>query len=138
VVACLFGKDPNNPFKTPAESLTIDCNVLTRQDWRALAWLTQQLIGPFGCVEAVPVGGQEFAKALKPYIQSRSDVVLIAKDILITGESIEKQRNGRVAKGVVVFARSVPPSWVLPLFTITQPTVLPIREKQELAEVPCG
>lgn len=81
------------------------------------ATLIARRVGAFGRVEGVPTGGDALARCLARWEQPTSDVLLIVDDVLTTGESIRRQRNGRKAVGWVVFDRSAEfgierPSWV--------------------------
>lgn len=90
------------PFK-------VDCDVLTPADWAALArFLAPQLW--FAEVEGVPRGGIPFADALRRH--SIGEGLLIVDDVLTTGASMEAQRAGREAQGLVLFARGPCPPWV--------------------------
>ena len=91
----------------------IECDDLTLKDWACAARLVMDQFG-FGQVEGVPRGGLLFAEALKPYVTGGH--LLIVDDVLTTGASMEAQRDGRTALGVVLFARGVCPGWVTPIF----------------------
>lgn len=93
----------------------IDCNALTAEDWDTLAALMAARLPWFGTVEGVPRGGLAFAEALRPHARPGSGL-LIADDVCTTGASLERQRNGRPALGVVLFARGSCPAWVIPVF----------------------
>jgi orotate phosphoribosyltransferase len=97
-------------------SLKIDCDALTVGDIRTLAWLAAEVADPFDSVEGVPHGGDRLAANLEPYIEIICNRLLIVDDVLTTGASMEKQRAGREAQGVVIFARGPCPDWVTPLF----------------------
>lgn len=104
----------------------IDCDSLSEGDLDTLALLVAEdcRIGPFYLVEGVPTGGLRFAKALEKYALSKyKDIqnprILIVDDVLTTGASMEEQRAGRDAQGVVIFARGTCPSWIVPLFQMT-------------------
>lgn len=94
----------------------IRCDELSGDDWKCLARIAHDLIGAWGSVEGVLAGGVPFAAALAAHVTKGP--VLIADDVLTTGASMEEQRAGRDAIGVVVFARAVCPSWVMPIFTL--------------------
>ncbi len=97
----------------------IECEALTDVDIKCLAWRTVELIGGTYAVEGVPTGGLRFAKALKKFMHMSVDI-LIVDDVLTTGASMEEQRAGREAKGIVIFARGPCPDWVTPLFQCVQ------------------
>jgi orotate phosphoribosyltransferase len=94
----------------------IACDALTTDDWKTLAMMAAEILPPFGRVEAVPRGGLLFAISLNKYINPDSSVLLICEDVVTTGGSVERIRDGRDAIGVCVFARGPVPSWVTPLF----------------------
>jgi orotate phosphoribosyltransferase len=93
----------------------IDCDALTAGDIEALAALIAASVHPFSRVEGVPRGGLALAEALESYTQSPGGL-LIVDDVLTTGASMEEQRAGREAEGVVVFARGLCPAWVWAVF----------------------
>ena len=95
----------------------IDCDALSQEDWRCLAQVVADIIGPIGRVEGVPRGGLQLAVALWPYITTGP--LLIVDDVLTTGASMEAHRAGRDAVGTVIFARRTCPSWVYPIFQVT-------------------
>lgn len=97
----------------------IDCSALTATDLQALASRAAQMLPPFGRVEGIPTGGLQFADYLKQHIDPNADQLLIADDVLTTGASMEEYRAGRSAIGVVIFARGIPPVWVVPLLVLT-------------------
>lgn len=91
---------------------------------RTFASMIAQRAGPFGRVEGVPTGGLLLAELLRPFLCSDSDNLLIADDVLTTGDSITRHRNGRDAVGWVVFDRSAGfpgvkrPGWVNSLWRL--------------------
>jgi len=95
-------------------SFKIDCDALTADDWSALAAIAVKRLPPFGSVEGVPTGGIPFARALEVY--ATEGPVLIADDVLTTGGSMDRQRAGRDAIGVVIFARGLLLPWVHAIF----------------------
>ncbi len=97
------------PFK-------IECDTLTYNDWRCLAAIAASIIGEFGDIEGVPQGGLPFANTLSRY--KTKGPLLIVDDVLTTGGSMERQRDGRQVKGIVAFARSTPPDWVQYIFLL--------------------
>jgi hypothetical protein len=94
----LFQHCPRNPFKRASGSMSdwkIECEALTANDWEALAVMAVALLPPFGRVAGVPRGGVPFADALRRYTDPNSwSVVLIAEDVVTTGASMERVRNG--------------------------------------------
>jgi len=99
----------------------IDCDALTSEDWSALANIVAARFG-FSAVEGVPKGGLAFAGALRP-LERATPVgypLLIVDDVLTTGRSMEEQRNGRTAIGIVLFSRTMDfPRWIHPIFTMS-------------------
>ena len=101
----------------------IDCDALTDADWATLAAMAAPLLQPFKEVEAIPRGGVRFAAALRPYAKPDASLLLLADDVLTTGESMERARaGGGKVIGVVAFARGPWSEWVTPLFVARQVT----------------
>lgn len=99
----------------------IDCDALTDKEIRAIVAIMLSRIPSFGRVEGVPKGGLRLAEALKVFSLGESLPLLIVDDVITTGNSMEKQRAGRTAIGVVIFSRtSVYPSWIHPLFVMPE------------------
>ena len=94
----------------------IDCDALSFGDIHTLARMIRLIVPPFAVVEGVPRGGLLLAKLLSQYCIRPPGPLLIVDDVLTTGESMEQHRAGRIARGVVIFARGPVPSWVTPLF----------------------
>lgn len=102
--------------------LIIDCNALTPADWETIANLALETLPSFGQVEGVPRGGLPLAALFAEFATGLPhDPLLIVDDVYTTGKNIERQRNGRDAIGLVLFARSPPPAWVRPLFQLMVP-----------------
>ncbi len=97
-------------------SWKIDCDALSPGDWATIAHVigTQVL---FGSVEGVPRGGDILADLLQSYVYIDKGL-LIVDDVLTTGQSMEVQRAGRDAQGVVLFSRGVCPAWVTPIWQL--------------------
>lgn len=103
----------------------IECDALTDEDWKTLAVMMRQTIGPFSSVEGVPTGGLKLAEYLKPMCVENTYTHLIVDDVLTTGNSMEDLRKFRQLNyegnliriiGGVVFARGPCPNWVIALF----------------------
>lgn len=100
----------------------IDCDALTDEDWATLARLIYESVPRFKKVIGIPDGGLKLAKALKVYrFPNPENPVLIVDDVLTTGKSMERIRQsvGDDCIGVVVFARGECPSWITPLFRLS-------------------
>ena len=95
----------------------IDCDALTDNDISTLARMIHEHV-VFGYVEWVSGGGERLGKAMLKWRNVYSSTLLIVDDVLTTGGSMEVQRAGRKAVGVVIFARGVCPAWVKPLFAM--------------------
>lgn len=138
----LFQYRWGDPFKLRSgitSEWKIECDDLTQEDWEALACMAFPLLEPFGEVVGVPRGGLPLANAMATYSRSCSVTyfhpshdwclgsplpLLIAEDVMTTGDSMERLRAqypNRTVIGVCVFARGVPPTWVTPIFQMTQP-----------------
>lgn len=104
----------------------IECDSLTIEDWQALARMAVEILPPFRKVYGVPQGGLPFAACLEMYAKgSQSDPILIAEDVITTGNSIidfvNKQRLPKnEVIGICVFARGKCPYWVVPLFKMSE------------------
>jgi orotate phosphoribosyltransferase len=100
----------------------IECDALTVQDWEALAKMAAEILPAFSEVQGVPTGAIPFADALMKYRQ-QTGPLLIAEDVVTTGGSMERFREGRDAIGIAVFSRGNHPDWVTPLFVMTNPSI---------------
>lgn len=97
----------------------IDCDALSIKDWEAIARIVSLSLGPWQHVEGVPSGGIMFAKALSKYNDDTSNLLLIADDVLTTGNSMEEHRANRTAVGIVLFSRGQCPNWITSVFKMT-------------------
>jgi hypothetical protein len=102
----------------------VECDALTDDDWDCLAMLASMMLPAFGPVEGVPPtsdgidNGARFAAALRKF-SAPITRLLIADDVFTTGRSLEAQRAGRPAIGVVAFSRSPDyPRWVTSVWTL--------------------
>lgn len=98
-------------------SFKVDCDYLSDEDIEALARLIKDNLPLFAWVEGVPTGGLRLAEALKPLAEpDHSSIGLVCDDVLSTGNSMEVQRDGRAAMGVVLFNRipwgKISPGWI--------------------------
>lgn len=102
----------------------IDCDALSDEDIETCAWMIAQKVKFFGSVIGIPTGGLRLATALQRYILPHvDDVILIVDDVLTTGKSMEKEFDiiwkkypQSIIVGAVIFARSIPQTWITPLF----------------------
>lgn len=98
----------------------IECDALTDEDIDCLAYLISTK-GQFSKVHGVPKGGARLAKSLERYATS-GGARLIVDDVLTTGSSMEQAKTElgwSDAIGIVIFARSKCPEWVLPMFQMS-------------------
>lgn len=98
----------------------IECDALSLGDWKTLAFLAAEILPPFSRVEGVPTGGLIFADLLRDYATEDSDRLVIADDVLTSGQSMEDQRDGRYAIGIVAFSRGRCPDWVESIFQVNE------------------
>ncbi|MPZ50698.1 MAG: hypothetical protein GEU75_15605 [Dehalococcoidia bacterium] len=102
----------------PAPAWRLSTGGLTDADVANLARLAASRAGSFGRVEGVPPHGLRFADAIRRY--ATRGPLLIVDDVLLTGETIEAQREDREAIGVVIFALGPCPAWVRPVLTLDE------------------
>jgi len=98
--------------------LKIECDALTREDWKTLAHLVSDKI-KFNSVVGVPRGGLIFAEELMPYCSDKKELpCLIVDDVLTTGGSMTRFRDEikEPTIGVVAFACGACPAWIKPIF----------------------
>jgi len=97
----------------------IDCDSLVNEDWKCLAQMAAERLPRFTHVEGVLHGGIQFARALEIHRSFGCEsTLLIVDDVWTTGASMEQQRGGRDAIGMVVFSRGTLASWVKALFVL--------------------
>ncbi len=58
-------------------------------------------------------------------LRAEDGPLLIVDDVLTTGKTMERQRirmgqRAKTAKGLVIFARALPPPWVQAIFTLAE------------------
>ena len=66
----------------------IECDVLSDDDWEALAAMAAELLPTFLDVVGVPRGGLKFAAALRHYAKAGDHPVLIADDVWTSGGGV--------------------------------------------------
>jgi len=101
------------PFK-------IDCDALDPADIETIASLISSRI-TFRIVFGIPRGGARLAQALLHHV-SLDGPILIVDDVYTTGKSMEKARQvvGDDSIGVVIFSRDKCPSWIYPVFQLSE------------------
>lgn len=99
----------------------IECDALTDADIDTLALMISEkfdFMGAYG----IPTGAVRLGKALRKYKTIGSDNFLIVDDVLTTGASMvevkKKIKTHHNIIGVVLFARTLPPDWVYPVFQL--------------------
>ena len=108
----------------------LECDSLSDDDWKAVAEMVRQMVGPFSSVEGVPTGGLKLARALTPFVDFAGPH-LIVDDVLTTGGSMERTcavfLQGKVANpagplvcGAVLFARGQCPPWIKAVFQMPE------------------
>lgn len=112
--------------------IKINCDALTDEDWKTLAFMLAERLPAYGNVYGIPSGGIKLANALKEHavhqVQIDQFPRLIVDDVLTSGKSMEEWKAVMEAGdyslktpiiGAVVFSRTTKvPSWITPLFTI--------------------
>lgn len=101
----------------------VECDALTDNDWNALAAMVAPALPPFYGVRSVPTGGNRFARALVPYLDINGTSVLIVDDVYTTGRSMGIYKDFMEAEnivGVVAFARSKTPDWIIPIWSLNE------------------
>lgn len=115
-------------------SLKIDCDALTDADIDTIAAQLTMRLHPFSSVQGIPTGGTRLSKAMTHHFQPNGGT-LIVDDVWTTGSSMYEayrqldsgyqkhpewnRPNLARLQGAVIFARSTPVSWVVPMFTMT-------------------
>ena len=98
----------------------IECDALTDEDWETMAGIVGKKL-LFRDVIGIPTGGTKFAEKLDKYAKPESDLpILVVDDVFTSGKSMERVRAelGNNVIGVVLFARTIPPKWVTPVFQL--------------------
>lgn len=110
-----------------SSNFKIDCDYLDDYDIETLSRIIYDTAKPFGYVKGVPTGGLRLADALRKYIDTTANGILIVDDVLTTGKSMEsileetiKRTKNLNIQGVVIFARGLCPEWITPLFTLNE------------------
>ena len=101
-------------------SFKIECDALSDKDLRTLAALAARRLA-FSEVMGVPQGGILFASFLERYTK-KDGPLLIVDDVLTTGNSMETARRACGSDeviGLVIFARGPCPSWIKPIFSLS-------------------
>lgn len=98
----------------------IDCDALTNAEIAVLATQLVRRLPAFGRVVGIPTGSMRLAERLRSH--ATTGPLLIVDDVLTTGASMKRVRDGHGdlgAVGAVLFARGPCPSWIVPLFVMT-------------------
>lgn len=101
----------------------IECDALTDEDWECLAYFISKKVN-FHSVRGIRWGGVKLEIHLQKYCIKDDLPLLICDDVLTTGNSMTKERDEFISKGikkkdirgVVIFARGKCPNWITPLF----------------------
>ena len=100
-------------------SWKIECDHLTYNDYATFAALVARS-HKFSAVVGIPRGGLKFAQALSQYTTDQLELphTLLVDDVYTTGKSMEEWRDSipGLVTGIVVFARTLCPIWVRPIF----------------------
>lgn len=119
----LFTKQNITLHSGKQSDFKIECDALTDEDWECLAYLVSKKI-QFKAVFGVPKGGVKLADKLQQYATRDYLLpILICDDVLTTGNSMEKfriEKGESNVMGVVIFARGQCPSWITPIFKMTE------------------
>lgn len=82
----------------------IECDTLTLEDWRTIAFVCAPHLPAFGSVIGVPRGGLFFAQEMKRYVSNGPP--LIVDDVWTTGKSMRAvAAKFSYWQGLVAFAR---------------------------------
>ncbi len=98
----------------------IECDALTDKEIDVLAYIIAGKL-LFKRVIGVPTGGIRIAEAMEKY-KSDEGWCLIVDDVLTTGNSMKEAKSQCVDEyilGVVLFARSKCPDWIVPVFNMS-------------------
>jgi hypothetical protein len=122
-----------SPFK-------IDCDALTEEDMKTIAWLLYRRLSPFSSAHGVPTGGLRLASYMSKYAHRHpsDSPPLICDDVLTTGGSMEEYKQKFEldnAIGCAIFSRGVCPSWVTPLFKMTPELSSKVYLSEDLVDV---
>lgn len=116
--AALFQRGSFTLASGAASDFKIECDALTDEDWRTLAYLLAQRLPVFGRVEGVPRGGLRLAEAMRPFQIPTSGNICVVDDVWTTGGSWHRfaEQIDAPTFGAVVFARGPLPDNVTALF----------------------
>jgi len=91
----------------------IECDALTDNDWKCIAWYGETVCSPYYKVMGVPSGGVKLSDAMSSRTEVSSNLVLIVDDVWTTGKSMNefREKNNIHSNwiGFVAFARSPVP-----------------------------
>lgn len=99
----------------------IECDSLTEDDWRTIAYMISERCEPFKQVYGIPRGGIPLAREMEKYVDPRSQKTLVVDDVLTTGGSMLRQMKIGRDIGWVAFARGPVPYGIKALFKLNDP-----------------
>ncbi len=97
----------------------IECDGLSIDDWKCLAFIASQKLPPFRDVVGIPRGGLVFARQLAEYAKPSHSLTIYADDVYTTASSLLKSVGNRMdVIGCVAFARNPTPRWIVPVWRL--------------------
>ena len=99
----------------------IECDALSDPEWFTISQMIMEVSPPFREAHGIPRGGVKLGNLLRQYgTKKKEDPICIVDDVLTTGGSMvecaEKEFEGEVVIGWVVFSRGHMPNWINALF----------------------
>ena len=122
----LFVNEPFTSHSGLELSWKIECDALSDDSLRTLAFLAKDHLQPYQQVYGIPRGGTRLAEYMSEYCQDYGGV-LIVDDVLTTGRSMTSAKKGftggQGVQGLVIFDRSAfaCPDWIKALFSCNIP-----------------
>ncbi len=104
----------------------VECDSLSTEDWKCLAFIAAQKLPPFQSVIGIPKGGLEFARQLAEYAKPNHSLTpnysltIYVDDVYTTASSFLKAVGNRRIDvvGCVAFARNPTPRWIVPIWRL--------------------